>query len=96
MSALQQAEHVLWYLVGLGQHGRAGLLRIWVRVSSAVSLAKSVSRMRLREADRFSEEVCRLATTEVNRFWIAPRSARTLLTDSRALSTMPRAFCAPT
>ena len=66
-----------------------------MRVSSAVSLAKSVSRMRLRDADRFSEEVCRLATTEVKRFWIAPRSARTLLTDSRALSTIDIAFCAP-
>ena len=31
--------------------------RIWVRVSSAVSLAKSVSLMRLRDADRFSDEV---------------------------------------
>ncbi|KAG0921464.1 hypothetical protein G6F32_015092 [Rhizopus arrhizus] len=27
MSALQQAEHVLRYLVGLGQHGRTGLLQ---------------------------------------------------------------------
>ncbi|MNV65902.1 hypothetical protein D3C71_1586250 [compost metagenome] len=69
--------------------------RIWVRVSSAVSLAKSVSLMRLREADRFSEEVCRLATTEVKRFWIAPRSARVLLIAPRALSTISRACWAP-
>ncbi|MNV61804.1 hypothetical protein D3C71_1543280 [compost metagenome] len=61
--------------------------RIWVRVSSAVSLAKSVSLMRLRDADRFSVEVCRLATTEVKRFWMAPRSARVLLIELRALST---------
>ncbi len=51
--------------------------------------------MRLREADRFSEEVCRLATTEVKRFWMAPRSARVLFTDSRALSTIDSACCAP-
>ena len=69
--------------------------RIWVRVSSAVSLAKSVSLMRLREADRFSVEVCRLATTEVKRFWIAPKSARVLLIEPSASSTRDSAFCAP-
>ena len=51
--------------------------------------------MRLREADRFSDEVCRLATTEVKRFWIAPRSARVLLIAPRALSTTSIACCAP-
>ncbi|MNC30072.1 hypothetical protein D3C75_783450 [compost metagenome] len=66
-----------------------------MRVSSAVSLAKSVSLMRLREADRFSVEVCRLATTEVKRFWIAPRSARVLLIELSALSTISSACCAP-
>ncbi|MNV58109.1 hypothetical protein D3C71_1504690 [compost metagenome] len=66
-----------------------------MRVSSAVSLAKSVSLMRLREADRFSVEVCRLATTEVKRFWIAPRSARVLLIEPSALSTTSSACWAP-
>jgi len=51
--------------------------------------------MRLRDADRFSDEVCRLATTEVKRFWIAPRSARVLLIAPRALSTTSIACCAP-
>ncbi|MNC42661.1 hypothetical protein D3C75_914810 [compost metagenome] len=66
-----------------------------MRVSSAVSLAKSVSLMRLRDEDRFSDEVCRLATTEVKRFWIAPKSARVLLIEPNALSTISRACCAP-
>ena len=51
--------------------------------------------MRLRDADRFSDEVCRLATTEVKRFWIAPRSARVLLIAPRALSTISIACWAP-
>jgi len=54
-----------------------------------------VSRIRLREADRFSEVVLRLAMVEVKRFWIAPMSARELFTDFRALSTIDRAFWAP-
>src|SRR5690606_2142938 len=69
--------------------------RICVRDSSAVSLAKSVSMMRLREADRFSEVVCRLATTELKRFWIAPRSARESFTLPRALSMIAMACWAP-
>ncbi len=50
--------------------------RICAFVMLAVSAAKSVSWMRPRAADRFSEVVLRLATTLVKRFWIAPRSAR--------------------
>src|SRR5690606_27690847 len=53
--------------------------RIWLRESCADSLAKSASWIRLRAADRFSEEVDRLATTEVKRFWMAPMSARAVL-----------------
>ena len=42
--------------------------------------------IRLRAAERFSEPVCRLVTTEEKRFWMAPRSARDALTASRAAS----------
>ncbi|MNV65725.1 hypothetical protein D3C71_1584380 [compost metagenome] len=36
-----------------------------------------------------------MATTEVKRFWTAPRSARVLLIELNALSTICRACCAP-
>ncbi|MNN35785.1 hypothetical protein D3C81_1496470 [compost metagenome] len=36
-----------------------------------------------------------MATTEVKRFWMAPRSARVLLIELRALSTISRACWAP-
>src|SRR5690606_41077241 len=58
----------------------------WARVSAAVSAAKSASRIRDREADMFSTDVDRFATTDSKRFWIAPRSAREPLTSVRALS----------
>jgi len=61
----------------------------------AVSAAKSVSWMRLRAAETFSEVVVRFETTLVKRFWIAPRSARLELTVARAASMVARAFCAP-
>ena len=50
--------------------------RICARVGAAVSIAKSASRIRLREADRFSATVCRLPTADSKRFWIAPSEAR--------------------
>ena len=62
--------------------------RIWARVSAAVSEAKSVSRMRLREAERFSDTVCRLLMVDSKRFWMAPNVPRSSLTDFRAASML--------
>ena len=69
--------------------------RIWVRVNSAVSAAKSASWIRERAALMFSEVVLRFEIVDWNRFWIAPRSARMLSTWARAPSTMLIAACAP-
>ncbi len=61
---------------------------IWLRDSWAVSAAKSASRMRLREADRFSLVVDRLLIVDSKRFWMAPRLARMDDTCSSATSTI--------
>ena len=53
---------------------------------AAVSLAKSASRIRLREADRFSLVTSRLEIVAAKRFCTAPRSARPLLTCDATLS----------
>ena len=52
--------------------------RIWPRVILATSAAKSVSMMRERAADTFSEILARFEIVLSIRFWIAPRSARML------------------
>ena len=46
--------------------------RIWKRVRLAVSMAKSASMMRPREAAWFSAATCRLFTTDWKRFCTAP------------------------
>ena len=61
--------------------------RIWVRVRFAVSAAKSASRMRLRDADRFSAVVCRLAIADSKRFWYEPSTPRVETTWASAAST---------
>ena len=55
------------------------ILACWIicqRVSSAVSTAKSVSLIRLRAAETFSEILLKLRIVDWNLFCIAPRSAR--------------------
>ena len=49
---------------------------IWLRESAAVSVAKSASRMRPREAERFSEVVERLLMVDSSLLWSAPSCAR--------------------
>src|SRR5262249_26294833 len=61
--------------------------RIWARVRFAVSAAKSVSRMRLREAERFSDTACKLLMVDWKRFWIAPSVLRRVETELSAEST---------
>src|SRR5712691_5923549 len=61
--------------------------RIWALVIAAVSCAKSASWIRLREALRFSDIVCRLAIAESKRFCTAPRVPRKVFTVERAAST---------
>src|SRR4051794_7631935 len=51
-------------------------VRICERVNLVISCAMSVSRIRLSDADRFSTVTLRLLTVCLNRFWMAPRSAR--------------------
>src|SRR5262249_28113811 len=69
--------------------------RIWARVRLAVSAAKSVSRMRLREADRLAETAGRRLMPDWKRFWIAPSGRRRLLTEVRAWSTLVIVAFAP-
>lgn len=64
-------------------------------VRFAVSAAKSASRMRLLEAERFSDVVCRFEITDAKRFWVAPRLAREPLTFPSAASTAAIAASAP-
>ena len=61
--------------------------RICAFVRFAVSAAKSASTILDREADKFSDVVCRLATTDSKRDWYEPRSERMLLIVLNALST---------
>jgi hypothetical protein len=61
----------------------------------AVSEAKSVSTMRLRDADRFSFVDCRFLIVESKRDCSAPSSARWPLTLDRAASATLIAACAP-
>ena len=61
--------------------------RICARVRAAVSAAKSASWIRLLEAARFSDTAVRLAMVDSNRFWIAPKELRRLLTAVNAEST---------
>ena len=63
--------------------------RIWAFVRFAVSDAKSASRIRLRDAWRFSLTAWRLAIVDSKRFWIAPRVLRKPLTVVSAASTRP-------
>ena len=51
--------------------------------------------MRLREADRFSDEVCRLDTVASKRFWKAPSVPRMLLSEVSAASIEAIAVRAP-
>ena len=68
---------------------------IWLRESAAVSEAKSASRIRLRDALRFSLVVERLLIVLSSRFWSAPRSAREAETCSSARSMVSIDFSAP-
>ena len=65
------------------------------RVSSAVSLAKSVSLIRLRAAETFSTMFDKLRMVDWNRFWMAPRSARFESMMLIALSILANALEAP-
>src|SRR4029078_11473160 len=58
--------------------------RIWARVRAAVSAAKSVSWIRLREAERFTETAWRLLIVESKRFWMVPSVRRSADTRARA------------
>src|SRR5450830_1367844 len=69
--------------------------RIWPRVRLAVSDAKSVSTMRLRDDDRFSVVDARLEIADEKRDCKAPYWARWLLTVDRAASVIFSASCAP-
>lgn len=73
----------------------AACCRTWALERAAVSLAKSASRIRLREAERFSLVVSRLEIVAWKRFCTAPRSARPPLTWLSAASITLRAWLAP-
>ena len=60
----------------------------------AVSAAKSVSVMRLRDADKFSFELARFEIVLLKRFCRAPYCARCLSTAARAASAVLIASCA--
>src|SRR6218665_1127367 len=68
--------------------------RIWARDRLAVSAAKSASRMRERDADRFSEVTCRLSIEVSKRDCNAPSLARWLLMKASPASTVFRASVA--
>ena len=63
--------------------------RICAFVNAAVSAAKSASRIRLREASRFSLTADKLAIVDSKRFWMAPSVLRKPLTVVSAASTRP-------
>src|SRR6185369_2599972 len=69
--------------------------RIWPRVRLAVSAAKSVSTIRLRDADRFSVVVLRFEIVDEKRDCRAPKAARCVLTADRAASAILMASWAP-
>src|SRR5690554_5341184 len=68
---------------------------IWFLVRLADSAAKSVSMIRLRAADTFSEMFCRLLMVDSKRFCTAPMSARWESIPFSAASITSIACCAP-
>ena len=84
---LQQRQHALRLPRWLAPGSHAGLLQDLRAVSAAVSAAKSASRIRLRDASRFSLTAVKFAIVDSKRFWMAPNVLRRPLTAVSAAST---------